>query len=75
MESNSVSISIVTPVYNRADLLYKCYQSLVNQTNYDFEWIIIDDGSTDNSLGVAQSFKADFQIKVITKETVVSIQP
>ena len=68
MESNSVSISIVTPVYNRADLLYKCYQSLVNQTNYDFEWIIIDDGSTDNSLEVARSFKADFQIKVITKE-------
>ena len=68
MESNSVSISIVTPVYNRADLLYKCYQSLVNQTNYDFEWIIIDDGSTDNSLEVARSFKADFPIKVITKK-------
>lgn len=68
MESSSVSISIVTPVYNRADLLYKCYQSLVNQTNYDFEWIIIDDGSTDNSLEVARSFKADFPIKVITKE-------
>ena len=62
------TLSIITPVYNREKLLKKSYQSLVAQTNYDFEWIIIDDGSTDNSFEVAQSFKADFSIKVITKE-------
>ena len=64
---NSVSISVITPVYNRAELLNKCFQSLVAQTSYDFEWIIVDDGSTDNTLEVAQSFMADFPIKVISK--------
>lgn len=62
------TLSIITPVYNREKLLEKCFQSLMLQTKKDFEWIIIDDGSTDNSLGVARSFKADFLIKVITKQ-------
>ena len=66
--NSSVFVSVITPVYNRAELLNKCFKSLVDQTNYDFEWIIIDDGSTDNSLEVARSFKADFPIKVITKK-------
>lgn len=65
--NNSVIVSVITPVYNRAELLKKCYNSLVNQTCNDFEWIIVDDGSTDNTLEVAQSFQADFPIKVITK--------
>ena len=62
------TLSIITPVYNREKLLEKCFHSLMIQTNKDFEWIIIDDGSTDNSLEVARSFKADFSIKVITKQ-------
>lgn len=66
--NSSVFVSVITPVYNRAELLNKCFKSLVDQTNYDFEWIIIDDGSTDNSLEVARSFKADFPIKVVAKE-------
>lgn len=41
-------ISIITPIYNRANLLKRVYESLLNQTNKCFEWIIIDDGSTDN---------------------------
>lgn len=67
MGTNHVTISVVTPVYNRAELLTKCFQSLLNQTSNDFEWIIIDDGSTDNTLAVAQSFSATFEIKVISK--------
>lgn len=62
------TLSIITPVYNREKLLEKCYQSLLVQTKKDFEWIIIDDGSTDNSLEVARSFKAGFPIKVIAKQ-------
>lgn len=42
-------ISIVTPTYNRCNTLSKCYESLRNQSVLDFEWIIIDDGSTDNT--------------------------
>ncbi len=40
-------ITIFTPIYNRITLLKKLYNSLINQTSYDFEWIVIDDGSED----------------------------
>ncbi|MCM1235166.1 MAG: glycosyltransferase family 2 protein, partial [Ruminococcus flavefaciens] len=39
------SITIITPTYNRADLLPRLYESLLKQTNTDFEWMVIDDGS------------------------------
>lgn len=42
-------ITIMTPTYNRAFVLPNAYNSLKNQTCFDFEWIIIDDGSTDNT--------------------------
>ena len=41
-------ITIFTPVYNRAYIVENLYHSLLRQTCYDFEWLIIDDGSTDN---------------------------
>ncbi len=42
-------ITIFTPTYNRADLLPKLYKSLIDQTSYEFEWLIVDDDSTDNT--------------------------
>lgn len=42
-------ITVFTPTYNRAYCLGRAYQSLVRQTCRDFEWLIIDDGSTDNT--------------------------
>ena len=51
-----VFLTIVTPTYNRGDLLQNCFQSLKNQTNQKFEWIIVDDGSTDNTQAVVQQF-------------------
>ena len=42
-------LTIFTPTYNRAYVLDKLYLSLCVQTNKDFEWLIIDDGSTDNT--------------------------
>lgn len=42
-------LTIFTPSYNRAYTLHKCYESLKNQTYKDFTWLIIDDGSTDNT--------------------------
>lgn len=44
-----MKVSIFTPTYNRAYTLGDLYNSLVEQTNKDFEWIIVDDGSTDNT--------------------------
>lgn len=43
------SITVFTPTYNRAYILPKCYESLCHQTCKDFEWLIIDDGSTDGT--------------------------
>ena len=42
-------ISIFTPTYNRLQKLKLAYQSLLKQTCYDFEWIIVDDGSNDQT--------------------------
>ena len=40
-------ISIITPTYNRAETLHRCYESLSEQSFRNFEWIIVDDGSVD----------------------------
>ena len=42
-----MKLSILTPIYNRKHLIQRVYASLVSQTNKNFEWIIVDDGSTD----------------------------
>ena len=41
-------VTIFTPLYNRADIVENLYNSLKRQTVKDFEWLVIDDGSTDN---------------------------
>lgn len=46
---NLATLTIFTPTYNRAYILDQCYESLVRQTCKDFVWLIIDDGSTDNT--------------------------
>lgn len=42
-------ITVFTPTYNRRNLVEKLYQSLLNQTQKNFEWLVIDDGSTDDT--------------------------
>lgn len=42
-------ITVFTPTYNRGYIIDKLYKSLLAQTNNDFEWIVIDDGSTDDT--------------------------
>ena len=48
-------ITVFTPAYNRAHLLPRVYESLCRQTFRDFEWIIVDDGSTDDTESVVNS--------------------
>lgn len=57
-------ISVITPTYNRAYILGKCYESLVGQTSRDFEWVVVDDGSTDNTQELVQSFIEENKIKI-----------
>lgn len=57
-------ISIITPTYNRAYILPQCYRSLCEQSDTDFEWIVIDDGSTDETEQLINSFIAENKISI-----------
>lgn len=50
------TLTVFTPTYNRAYTLHKCYESLKSQTNQDFKWLIIDDGSSDNTKELVQKW-------------------
>lgn len=61
-------ISIIVPVYNTASYLEKCLNSIIRQTYKNLEIIIVNDGSTDNSLEICKEFeKRDTRIKVLNK--------
>ena len=49
-------ITVVTPTYNRAHTIRKAYDSLISQTNKDFEWIVVDDGSSDDTKELIKQF-------------------
>ena len=49
-------ISVIVPVYNRESVLKKCIDSILNQTYKSIQLILVDDGSTDNSFSVCQSY-------------------
>ncbi len=51
----SPSVSVVMPVFDGEKYLFEATQSILNQTFYDFEFIIIDDGSTDKSASIVKS--------------------
>ena len=53
-------ITIFTPTYNRAHLLPRLYKSICKQDCMDFEWLVIDDGSTDNSGIIAKKYAEDY---------------
>lgn len=44
-----MKLTIFTPSYNRGHLITRLYDSLLKQTSFDFEWVVVDDGSTDNT--------------------------
>lgn len=51
-------ITVFTPAYNRAHTLHRVYESLLAQTFRDFEWLIVDDGSTDDTAQVVRVMAA-----------------
>ena len=62
-------ISIIVPVYNRENKVGSCIASILNQTYTDLELILVDDGSTDNSVAVCEEYaKQDKRIRIIQKE-------
>jgi glycosyltransferase involved in cell wall biosynthesis len=64
------SITVFTPVYNRASTLPRVWESLLAQTFRDFEWLIVDDGSTDETPELAARYlqQAPFPVRYFRQE-------
>lgn len=60
-------ISVLTPTWNRASYLQKVWEGLSSQTLKDYEWIVANDGSTDNTIEVVRELagKSDFPVTLI----------
>lgn len=57
-------ITVFTPTYNRAFCLPEVYDSLLRQSNQNFEWVIVDDGSSDNTPELVKEWMNENRIKI-----------
>lgn len=64
------TLTVFTPAYNRSHTIERTYRSLCAQTSRDFEWLVIDDGSQDDTYEKVQKWaeEADFKIRVIRQK-------
>lgn len=58
-------ISVIVPVYNVEKYIKETISSILNQTYNDFELILVNDGSTDNSLSIMRQYENDVRVKII----------
>ena len=58
-------LTIFTPTYNRSNTLPRLYRSLVRQTSKSFCWLIVDDGSTDNTAELIEQYKLENKIEIV----------
>lgn len=68
MQLNNPLLTVIMPVFNTAPYVAKAIESVLAQTHLDFELLIVDDGSTDNSSAVARGFQ-DSRIRVFANES------
>ena len=72
METQKKTLTVFTPAYNRAYTIHKCYESLRRQTLKDFVWLVVDDGSTDNTAELIKQWQTvtdnGFEIRYVYKE-------
>ncbi len=62
------TVSIITPSFNRGDIIHETADSIFNQTYPHWEWVITDDGSTDNSWELLQQYAAkDQRVKILKR--------
>lgn len=62
-------ITVLTPAYNKGDTIGRTFKSLLNQTCFDFEWLVINDGSADNTDDIVKGFKTEkFPIRYVSKK-------
>ncbi|MBR0302515.1 MAG: glycosyltransferase family 2 protein, partial [Clostridia bacterium] len=64
------TLTVLTPTFNRAELLRRVYSSMIRQTSDDFVWMIVDDGSTDDTERFVREFieEGKIEIEYIKKE-------
>ena len=68
-KTDSPKVSIIIPVFNSGELLYRCLESVINQTLKEIEIICVDDGSSDNSPEILDDYaKKDVRFKIIHQE-------
>lgn len=57
-------ITVFTPTYNRGKLLSRLYKSLLEQTFRDFEWLIVDDGSSDDTESIVKELMDEGKLQI-----------
>ena len=57
-------LTVFTPTYNRENLLPRLYESLKRQSIKDFVWLVVDDGSTDNTRSLIEGFISENAIEI-----------
>ncbi len=67
MNSNEPRVSIITPTYNRADFLLKNIKTIISQSYKNFEHIVIDGGSIDNTLCMLKEYKSKYDLKYVSR--------
>lgn len=58
------TLTVFTPAYNRAHTIWRTYESLCRQTCKDFEWLIVDDGSSDNTRELVEGWIKEAKISI-----------
>lgn len=68
-KDRQIKLTVFTPAYNRSDMLVRLYESLRAQSSFDFEWLVVDDGSTDDTgSAVAEFHDSRFPVRYFKKE-------
>lgn len=65
MDERTPLLSVIIPIYNTENHIQKCLDSIFNQTFQDFELLLINDGSTDNSLAICQQYQENYPNQII----------
>ena len=66
--TNNPYVTVVVPSYNHAQYIKKCIMSIINQTYKNFQLIVIDDGSSDNSVDIIQDLSEMYGFTFIVQE-------
>ncbi|WP_031210525.1 MULTISPECIES: glycosyltransferase [unclassified Marinobacter] len=68
MSAKDPLITIITPTYNRADFILQAVESVMGQTYGNFEFLIVDDGSTDNTVELLEPYLKDERVRLFQQE-------